>query len=172
MTQQTLINRVEQSGIITLNLADHFPKEIIESLDLRQFLVQDQVLMEKPYREALKSFDWSRFTGKIAAIHCSKDTLIPMWAYMLAASCLLPHAKRVLCATPEEAELQLLLENIQQMDASYFSGTRVVIKGCGHKPIPPQAYVAITAKLQPVVQSLMYGEPCSAVPVYKKPKSS
>ncbi len=171
MTEQSaLVNRVEQSGIITLDLADFFPKEEIAEFDLKQFLVKELVLMEKHFREELKNVDWSGFDGKVAAVHCSNDAIIPMWAYMLATSFLEPHAKRIFFGNKNQAESELLKEKIKALDAAPFKGARVVIKGCGDQPLPPDAYMAITAKLQPIVQSLMYGEPCSTVPVYKQPK--
>ncbi len=172
MEQQSLVNRVEQSGIITIDLAYYLPKETIEPFDLRPFLVKDMVLMEKLFREEMKKIDWSKFSGKVVTVFCSNEALIPLWAYMLVASLLQPFAKRILFGNSNEAENALLMEAIQNLDASQFEGARVVIKGCGDKPLPSSAFLAITNKLQPLVQSLMYGEPCSAVPVYKKPKSS
>lgn len=169
---QTLVNRVEQSGIITLDLEQYYPSEAVVEFDLKKYLVREMVLMEKPFREELKNIDWSSFTGKIAAIFCSNDALIPMWAYMLAASCLKPYAKKIVFGNKEQALSAFMLEMLAQIDLKEFTGARVVIKGCGEKQIPPEVYVAATAALQPVVQSLMYGEPCSAVPVYKKPKTS
>jgi hypothetical protein len=168
--QQALVNRVEQSGIVTLDLERFYPTETIEEVDLKKYLVKELVLMEKPFREALKSTDWSGFRDKTVAIYCSNDALIPLWAYMLVASHLEPYAKRVLYGDAKSALAELFKTAIAEMDITEYKGARVVIKGCGDKPLPPEAYVAVTTRLQPVVQSIMYGEPCSTVPVYKKPQ--
>jgi len=169
--EKPLFNRVEESGIITLDLADFFPQEEIVEFDLKNFLVKELVLMEKHFREELKKADWSAYDHKTVAVYCSNDALIPMWAYMLVASYLEPYAERVFYGDKQQARNQLLLEKIESLNPHDYAGERVVIKGCGDKPLPPEAYVLITLKLQPVVQSLMYGEPCSTVPVYKRPKS-
>jgi len=166
-----LVNRVDESGIITIDLADFYGKEAIEEFDLKKFLVKELVLMEKHFREELKKIDWNAYRDKAVAVHCSNDAIIPMWAYMLVASYLEPVAKGIFYGNKNQAEAKLLRENIEAMDAADYADARVVIKGCGDKPLPPDAYVLITKKLQPVVQSLMYGEPCSTVPVYKRPKT-
>ena len=170
-TEKPLVNRVEQSGLVVLDIADLLPSEKIEEVDLKQFLVKELVLMEKPFREAISSRDWSAYSGKFVTVFCSNDALIPMWAYMLVTSALVPQAKRIFFGNRSEAENHLLKENLENIDLQKYAGAKVVIKGCGDKPLHPSAFVSITQKLLPVVQSLMYGEPCSTVPVYKKPKS-
>lgn len=165
-----LVNRVDQSGIITLDLAEFFPEEKIEEFDLKKFLVKELVLMEKHFRDELKKMDWNIYDGKTVAVYCSSDAIIPMWAYMLVTSCLEPHVKRIFFGNRNQAESEMLRAKIEMIDTNEYAGAIVVIKGCGDKPLPPDAYIAITQKLQPVVQSLMYGEPCSTVPVYKQPK--
>lgn len=166
-----LVNRVDESGIVTLDLADFLPKEEIIEFDLKKFLLKELVLMEKHFREEMKKVNWSAYDGKAVAVYCSNDAIIPMWAYMLVASYLQPYVRRIFYGSRKQAETDLLRNRISGLDASEFAGMRVVIKGCGDKPLPPDAYIMITEKLQPVVQSLMYGEPCSTVPVYKRPKS-
>lgn len=166
-----LVNRVEESGIVTLDIADLFPAEEVEEFDLKKFLVKELVLMEKHFREELKKIDWNAYRAKNVAVHCSNDAIIPMWAYMLVASYLEPHAKSIFYGSRRKAEAGLLAKNIEALDVTAYAGARVVIKGCGDQPLPPDAYILITKKLQPVVQSLMYGEPCSTVPVYKRPKT-
>jgi hypothetical protein len=165
----TLINRVEKSGLIVIDLDDFRHKEPIEIFDLKNYLVNEMVLMEKPFREALQNIDWNNYSGKTVAVTCSADALIPMWAFMLVATNLQPHAKKIVFGTEQQAREQLLLQNIEAMDAGKYSGERVILKGCGKNPIPPEAYFVASKLLMPVVKSLMYGEPCSTVPVYKKP---
>jgi hypothetical protein len=126
------------------------------------------ILKEKDFRESLISLDWDQFKGEHVAIYCSADAIIPLWAYMLVSSYLQPVAKTVFAGTPEEFKKQEFISNIRKMDVSQFEDQRVVVKGCGDMEIGEYAFVEITSKLRPVVKSLMYGEPCSTVPVYKK----
>jgi hypothetical protein len=164
---QQLINKVEQSGLVTLDLAAFLPSEPLAVFDLKEYLVQGLVLMEKPFREALTKIDCTLYTGKAVGITCSTDALIPLWAYMLVSSYLQPHAAGIYYGNQDELETRLLVKAVEKIDASQYKDARVVIKGCGDKAIPPAAFIAITSILKPVVKSLMYGEPCSTVPVYK-----
>jgi hypothetical protein len=163
------VNKVAESGIITLNLEDHYPKEEVAVFDMKDHLFMGLILKEKDFREALKTLDTAPYTKKIVALTCSADAVIPMWAYMLAASLLQPVAKEIIFGTEAEVKEKILLRNINAMDESTLADARVVIKGCGELPIGEAAYVAITNKLRPVAKSIMYGEPCSTVPVFKKP---
>jgi hypothetical protein len=162
-----IVNKVAESGLITLDLEVLYPQDEILSFDLTEHLFMGQILKEKDFRASLQSLDWSVFQGKTVALYCSADAIIPLWAYMLVTSYLKPYAKRVLSGTPEEARKQLFIDNIRSLDPTQFSGSRVVVKGCGDIEIGEYAFVEITSILQPVVKSLMYGEPCSTVPVYK-----
>lgn len=162
-----LVNKVAESGLITLDLEVYSPQDEILSFDLTEHLFMGQILKEKDFRASLQSLDWSVFQGKTVALYCSADAIIPLWAYMLVTSYLKPYAKRVLSGTPEEARKQLFIDNIRSLDPTPFSGLRVVVKGCGDIQLGEYAFVEITSLLQPVVKSLMYGEPCSTVPVYK-----
>jgi len=165
----TIVNKVAESGIMTLDPADFIvAADQIASFDLKPFLFREMILREKDYREALKQQDWSIFEGKDVHIWCSADAIIPMWAYMLGASYLQPVARSVSYGTAEEAQLQLMLAKIRELPVNDYTDKRIVIKGCGDIALPAAAYVAITELLQPVVKSIMYGEPCSTVPVYKK----
>ena len=128
----------------------------------------EMLLKEKEFREALDQHDWTQYNNKDVAVYCSTDAIVPMWAYMLVASKLSGIAKSIISGTPEEAFKQLFIENIKQVNAATFEGKRVVVKGCGDKPVPDYAYAAISIVLLPVVKSLMYGEPCSTVPVFKR----
>ncbi len=168
--QQPLVNRIQQSGIITVDLEQFYPAEPIAEFDLKKYLVKELVLMEKLFREELKKINWGEYEGKVVALYCSNDALIPLWAYMLVTSCLEPFAKKIVFGNKEHALSEILKDAITQIDVKEYAGSRVVIKGCGDKALPPDAYIAVTARLQPVVHSLMYGEPCSTVPVYKKPQ--
>jgi len=169
VTLMEIVNKVAESGIITLDLADYLPDESsIGVFDLKPFLFREMILREKDYRAALTDYNWNSFSGKHVAITCSADAIIPMWAYMLASSYLEQVASSIYFGTAEELKKHLLVISISSINAEEYSDKRVVIKGCGDKTIPETAYVSITAKLKPYVKSLMYGEPCSTVPVYKK----
>ena len=169
VVMDVIVNKVAESGIITLDLATYVPREEeIMFFDLKPFLFREMILREKDYRAALQSHDWLQYAGKNVAVQCSVDAIIPVWAYMLATSYLQPVAKYVYLGTAEELKKELLLKYIAQIDPQEFTDKRVVIKGCGDTPIPDAAYLAVTQQLRPVVKSLMYGEPCSTVPVYKK----
>jgi hypothetical protein len=165
---EALRNKVAESGIITINLESYFPHEEVCSFDIKDFLFMEMLLKEKEFRSALDNHDWEQYKNKHVAIFCSTDAIIPMWAYMLVASRLTPVAKSVFEGTTQELFKKLFLEQIEAIDDTGFEDKRVVIKGCGDKEIPAYAYTAISNKLLPKVKSLMYGEPCSTVPVYKK----
>lgn len=168
---EPIVNKVAESGIITLDLAQYLPvKEQLAVFDLKPFLFMEMILREKDYRAALLACDWSIFEGKRVAVTCSADAIIPMWAYMLAASYLQPVAAAVYFGTEEEMYNHLVAENIAGIHVEEYEDKRVVVKGCGEEKIPEQAYLQVTQKLRPVVKSLMYGEPCSTVPIYKKAK--
>jgi hypothetical protein len=165
---EELRNKVAESGIITLNLENYFPKEEICTFDIKDFLFMEMLLKEKEFRSSLENHDWEQYRNKQVALFCSTDAIIPMWAYMLIASRLSSIASLVFEGTKEELFKKLFIENIGAINANEFEDKRVVIKGCGEKEVLPYAYTAITNRLLPVVKSLMYGEPCSTVPVYKK----
>lgn len=169
--ETTLRNKVAESGIITLDLAPFVPAaDSIAAFDLKPFLFRELILREKDYRQALKEFDFSAYSGKHVALHCTADAIIPVWAYMLATTYLSPVAASVHFGDVAFAHQAVLLENLQAgIDLNALQGARVVLKGCGDVSIPEGAYVAASRLLLPVVKSLMYGEPCSTVPVYKQP---
>ncbi len=166
-----IINRVAESGIITIDLKDFYPEAEIVVLDMKDYLFKGLILKEKEFREALKQTNWQQYAGKYVALTNTADAIVPMWAYMLMVSYLQPLAKSIVFGNGKEAQRQQLLNNIAGIDAREYAGKRVVIKGCGDVVLPEAAYVAITQKLQPVVKSIMYGEPCSTVPVYKAPSA-
>ena len=163
-----IINRVANSSLITIDLADYAPKLQILELDLKQFLFEGVILKEKEFRKTLKEFDFSIYNKKVVALFCSSDAIIPMWAYMLATSYLNPLESKIHFGTKEDIFQKIFDKNIGKIDPSEFEGAKVIVKGCGHIPLSENLYIAITEKLQPVVSSLMFGEACSAVPVFKK----
>jgi hypothetical protein len=165
---EAIVNKVANSGLITLDLEQYLPSGDVAVFDLKDFLFMELILKEKDFREALKNLDWSVYEGKYVAITCTADAIIPFWAYMLVASYLQPVAKEVYTGSKEELEKHLLLKNIAAIPDQQFAGQRVVVKGCGDVPIGAYAYAAITQKLRPLVKSIMYGEPCSTVPVFKQ----
>jgi hypothetical protein len=163
-----IVNKVAESGLITIDLEDYYPKENNLVFDLKDHLFMGMILKEKDFREALKNLDWEIYRDKNVAVTCSADAIIPVWAYMLVATYLNPVAKNVVLGDEKELKRQLFLKNINTLDTNKFSDQRVVIKGCGDLAIEDFAYFEITRLLLPAVRSLMYGEPCSTVPVYKR----
>ena len=163
-----LINRVSESALITIDLADYYPNNEIAVFDLKDFLFMGLILKEKDFRESLKNLDLVPYQGKAVAVTCSADAVIPMWAYMLVASYLQPVAASVSFGNEASTREQLLLHNLDRLPVQEYCDKRVVIKGCGDLPIGESAYLKATALLRPVVKSIMYGEPCSTVPIFKK----
>jgi Protein of unknown function (DUF2480) len=168
MLEQPLVNRVATSGLQTIDLEDLYPVGEIVAFDLKDYLFMGLILKEKDFREALKAHDWTQYSGKNMAVFCSADAIIPLWAYMLVAVYAAPHAADIAQCTPEQYADTAFLKKIAALDIAEYAGKRLVIKGCSDKPVPPSAYLEITRRLQPVALSIMFGEPCSTVPVYKK----
>lgn len=169
---EVLVNRVASSGLITIKLEDFFPKEPVAEFDLKPFLFMELILKENDFREAMKSYDWSQYKDKHLIVFCSADAIIPVWAYMLVAVHAAPYVREIFQGDAENFLKVHFDKVIEGMDISMYEKQRVVVKGCSDKPVPPSAYLSITRKLQPVVQSIMYGEPCSTVPIYKRPKTN
>ena len=167
---EVFVNKVAESGIITINPEDYLPKEGIQLFDLKDYLFMGLILKEKEFRQSLKELDKSLFENKIVALTCSADAIIPMWAYMLVVSAIQPVAKEVLFGTEDEVKNKIMLRNIAAIPANDYTDKRIVLKGCGEQPIPESAYIQLTQVFLPVAKSIMYGEPCSTVPVYKQPK--
>jgi hypothetical protein len=165
---EEIINKVATSALIQLDLEDYFPKEGIVVFDLKPYLFMELILKEKDFRDELQKIQWSIYEGKIVAVTCSADAIIPAWAYMLIASYLQPVANEVVFGDEKDALKQVLIKRISSIDINQFTDKRVVVKGCGDLSIAEYAYMQIALKLRPVVKSLMYGEPCSTVPIFKK----
>jgi len=166
--EQPLVNRVAQSGLVTIDLEELYPAGEVVPFDLKDYLFMGLILKEKDFREALKAHDWSQYQGKNLAVFCSADAIIPMWAYMLVATYAAPFANDIAQTAPDLFAEMAFLKKLSTLDISDYEGKRIVIKGCSDKPVPPSAYLEITRRLQPVALSIMFGEPCSTVPVYKK----
>ncbi len=168
-----LINRVASSGLITLKPEDWAPTVLPEVFDLKDYLFMSLILKEQDYRTSMKEHDWTQYKDKVLCVHCSADAIIPSWAYMLVATMASPFAKEVFFGSKEQWISNQLLHHIQQMDITAYADQMVIIKGCSDEvAIGPEIYVALTSRLVPVVKSLMFGEPCSTVPVYKRPKAT
>lgn len=163
-----LVNKVAQSGILTLDMEKMMESTSIVELDISQFLFRGLLLKEKDFRTELKNFDWSIFQDKTVAVHCSTDAIVAQWAYMLVANYLTTVTNNYFFGTKDEVWNSILLQKIKEIQEEEYKDKMVVIKGCGTQPLPDAAYLEIAKKLQPVVKSLMFGEPCSTVPIYKR----
>ena len=163
-----IVNKVAESGLVTIDPANYYPKEEIKLFDLKDFLFKGLILKEKDFREALKNFDWEQYRNKNVAVTCSADAIIPVWAWMLVGSYLQPVANEIIMGDEKELHKTIFLKNLSRININEFIDKRLVIKGCGETPIGDFVYMELIKLLQPVAKSIMYGEPCSTVPVYKK----
>ena len=167
---EEIINKVANSGLINFDLEQLYPEGKRIQYDISENLWQGLALKEKDFRAFVKEHDWSQYQDCYVSVYCSVDAIIPSWAYMLLASSLQPYAKRVVFGDLEALETVLYRERLNELDLKPYEGEKVIIKGCSKKPVPTDAYITIVQKLQQVAQSIMYGEACSTVPIYKKPK--
>ncbi len=165
---QPIVNRVSQSGLITLDLSKYLPTAEICEFDIKPFLFKELLLKEKDFRQAMKDHDWKQYQNKNLTIHCSSDAIIPHWAYMLIVSLAEAHASFICSGTKEQAHAILLSRNLNKIDVEEFKDKRVIIKGCGDPKVGAAAYSEICRLLKPQVKSLMYGEACSTVPIFKR----
>ena len=166
--EETLINRVANSGLMTIDLEQFFPTKQIFVFDIKDYLFHGLILKEKDFREALKNHNWSQYEKGVLCVYCSTDAIIPVWAYMLISSSAGAFEIEVYTGNKEEYLKHYYKQYISSIDGSQYQDQRVVIKGCSDKPVPASAYADIQNKLQPHAQSIMYGEPCSTVPVFKR----
>ena len=166
--QENFVNKVAASGLITLNLEEYYHSGERVVYDIKDNLFHGLMLREKDFREFIKTHDWASYTGKNIAVICSADAIVPTWAYMLLANKLKPYANEVVFGSLETLESVLFTKALAKIDLNAFAGERVVVKGCADIDVPISAYVEITSLLTPVVKSIMYGEPCSTVPIYKR----
>ena len=165
-----IINRVANSKLTTFDLEDFYPSGERVLFDIKEWLLEGLVLRESIFREKALAHDWSQYNETYVALTCSTDAIIPAWAYMLLSTHLNPYAKKTVIGDLQTLETILYTEIISKMDLSNLKDKPVIIKGCSHKPVPENAYLLLIEKLQPLVKSLLYGEACSSVPLFKKKK--
>ncbi len=171
MSEEAMIeNRVAKSPLITIDLEDYYHKGERIEFDIAPNLYQGLILREADFRAFVKEHDWSQYQGKNVAVFCSEDAIVPTWAFMLLTTKLEGVANMVVMGDLQMLEFALYKEVLAQIDAESFLDKPVVIKGCGDLPVPDSAYVELTRLLKPYAKSIMYGEPCSTVPLYKKPR--
>jgi hypothetical protein len=168
--ENEIVNKVANSGLVTIDLSEFKTPGERVLFDIKQLLFHELILKEKDFRDFIKTNDWTAYKDKLVALTCSNDAIVPTWAYMLLSLALEPHAKKIIFGNLQDLENLLFAEKLQSLDPEKFRDARVVIKGCGDDPVPTNAYIQITALLKPVVKTIMYGEPCSTVPLYKAPK--
>jgi hypothetical protein len=161
-------NKVAESGLITLDPEKYYPIQVPLTFDLKDFLFREMLLREKDFRESMDQHNWSQYQDAHVVVFCSSEAIIPLWAYMLVSAKLMRIAGKITVGSVEEAIKSDFLERIHSIDRQAFADKRVIIKGCGEKEIQPYVYEAFASHLLPVVKSLMYGEPCSTVPIYKR----
>jgi hypothetical protein len=163
-----IINRVANSALEVFDLEDYYPNGIRTQIDISQWLLEGFLLKEKDFREALKNHDWSKYQNHLVAIHCATDAIVPAWATILVTTYLVPFAKKVVSGNLNDLETAIYEEILPTLDYSKYQDKPVIIKGCSKKPVPESAYIMAVQKLQPFAKSIMYGEACSAVPLFKK----
>ncbi len=166
--QENIINKVAQSGLVTLDPAEFYQQGERVVYDIKDNLFHGLILKEKDFREFVKTHDWSQYQDKFVAVTCTADAIVPAWAYMLLANRMAPYAREVVFGDAEVLETVLFIKATANFDPEKYRDQRLVIKGCGDIDIPVSAYVELGKKLSPVVKSLMFGEPCSTVPIYKR----
>jgi len=165
---EEIVNKVANSTLEVFDLEDYYQVGIRTQIDISQWLIEGFLLKEKDFREALKNHDWSQYQNHWIAIHCATDAILPAWAPILVASHVAPFAQKVILGNIIDLETSIYQEELAKLDFSLYKDKPVILKGCSKKPVPEAAYIIAIQKLQPVAKSVMYGEACSAVPIYKK----
>lgn len=168
MEEQEIINRVANSVLQVFDLEDYYPEGERVIVDLSLWLWEGFVLKEKDFRESLKNYDWQQYAGKFIALQCTTDAIVPAWAYMLVTIHLHPFAKKVVQGTISELNTAVYQDILNDLNYAEYENKPVIIKGCSRKPVPQEAYVLASQKLLPVAKSIMFGEACSSVPLYKR----
>jgi len=172
MESKEIVNRVASSALKVFDLEEHFVPGERVVLDISDQLYQGMILKEKPFRDFIKAHPWQQYDGKFVAITCSEDAVIPTWAYMLIASALEPYARAFVFGGLEQLETKIFFDTLSGIDWQQYADAKVVIKGCSKVAVPVAAYVEATRLIRPYAASIMFGEPCSTVPVYKRAKTS
>jgi len=162
-----IVNRVAKSSLKTIDLEEYYPKGKRTIIDIKDWLFQEIILKEADFREHLKNHDWSQYQNHYVALTCSSDAITPSWAYMLIATYVSPFAKKVVVGNLKELETYIFQEIISNLNIEEYKEKPVIIKGCANKPIPETSYIQLIEKLQPVAKSIMFGEACSTVPLFK-----
>ncbi len=166
-----IVNKVANSPLITFNLEDYYDQSATIAFDMKEHLFQGLILREKDFRGFIKSHDWSSYENKNVALFCSADAIVPTWAYMLVANKLSGIASYVYYGSESDMQQAIILNKLSSLDIEFFRDKMIVVKGCSKFEVPIGAYVAITEMLTPVAKSIMFGEPCSTVPIYKKKRA-
>lgn len=166
--ENEIVNRVSSSKLIVVDLEDYYPVGKRTILDIKDWLFEELVLREKDFREQVNAHDWSKYKDDFVAMTCTSDAIVPAWAFMLLTMHLQPFAKKIVIGSLEQLETILYQDIIQNLDVSEFEDKPLIIKGCAHKPVPANAYILLSEKLRPIAKSIMYGEACSSVPLYKR----
>ncbi|WP_298224232.1 DUF2480 family protein [Flavobacterium sp.] len=169
--EEEIINRVANSALEVFDLEDYYTKGIRSQLDISQWLLEGFLLKEKDFREALKSYDWTQYQNQYVAVYCSTDAIVPAWAMILVSLHLKPYAAKTVTGSLEDLETALYQEVLPTLDYTSYKDKPVILKGCSKKPVPMSAYIMAAQRLQPFAKSIMYGEACSAVPLFKAVKS-
>ena len=164
---EEIVNRVANSKLVTIDLEDFYPSGQRVKFDISDWLFEGLLLREKDFRDQMKNHDWSQYKDAYVALGCSTDAIIPSWAYLLLSTQLNPFAKKVIVGDLELLETVLFSEIIGNLEVNSFQGKPVIIKGCANKPIPQSAYSFLIERIQPVAKSIMFGEACSTVPLFK-----
>ena len=166
--ENEIVNRVANSKLVVVDLEDYYPKGKRTIIDIKDWLFKEIILREKDFREHVNQHDWSQYQDNFIALTCSSDAIIPAWSFMLVTMHLQPYAKKVVIGNLEQLETSIYQDIIQSMDFSEFSDKPLIIKGCTNKPVPANAYILLAEKLRPIAKSVMYGEACSSVPLFKR----
>lgn len=166
--EDKIVNRVVNSKLVVVDLEDYYPKGQRTIFDIRDWLFQELVLREKDFRAYVQEHDWTQYQDHYVALTCSADAIIPAWAFMLLTMHLEPYAKKIVVGNLEQLETSIYQEIIQDLDTNAYVDQPLIIKGCAHKPVPANAYIMLSQKLKPLAKSIMYGEACSSVPLYKR----
>lgn len=165
---EEIVNKVAKSPLVTIDLEDFYPEGKRMVFDLKDFLYEELILREKDFREQLKDHDWEQYKDAYVAMDCSTDAIIPSWAFLLAATYLQPKAKKIVKGNLVDLETSLYQEIISNLDLAPYENKKIIVKGCSRKPVPDAAYIQLIEKIQPHIQTLMFGEACSTVPLLKK----